>query len=99
MSEVVVDQSGRVEIPLGVRELFGLLPGRRLLLEADEGGSIRLRPVDEDGLSTEEPASDPEIIEEDGLLKIVGGEGVDIGALIDQLREERMQTLMQGIRP
>lgn len=98
MSEVVMDQLGRVEIPQSIRELFGLLPGRRLMLEADDDGSIRLSPLSAEQPSSEEPEQEAQIIEEDGLLKIVGGEGVDIGALIDQLREERMQTLMQGIR-
>lgn len=99
MSEVVVDPLGRVEIPLSIRELFDLLPGQRLYVETDrDRREIRLSPVTVEELVDPAAEMGTKVIEEeDGFLILDGGAGVDIVALIEQDREERMQKLMKGI--
>jgi len=42
--QIVVGERGRVVLPSGVRTALGLKPGSRLLLSAEEDGSLRLRP-------------------------------------------------------
>jgi AbrB family looped-hinge helix DNA binding protein len=44
ISEIAVDDRGRVVLPASVRSELGLKPGTRLLLSTDEEGSLRLRP-------------------------------------------------------
>ncbi len=93
MSELVIDQQGRIEIPLHLRVLWGLTPGRRLLLEADETvAALQLRPLPETGSND----SEPRLLEENGFLVIEGGADLDLLALIEQDRTERLATLMEG---
>lgn len=97
MSELIVDQAGKVEIPRSVCEHLGLEPGQRLNLETDdEKGSIRLSPVIEENTSALTQDSEPRLIEENGFLVIDAGEGLDILKLIERDREERMRYLMGG---
>lgn len=42
--QVVVGDRGRVVLPSRVRAQLGLKPGSRMLLSAEEDGSLRLRP-------------------------------------------------------
>lgn len=42
--EVVVGDRGRVVLPSDIRARLGLEPGDRMLLSAEEDGSLRLRP-------------------------------------------------------
>lgn len=98
MSEIVLDQFGKVEIPSHLRTRLGWLPGRRLLVEADDEGCIKLSPVAEGAASLCSSDFEPLLIEEDGLLALEAGNGLDIDRLIDELREERMKKLMEGIR-
>lgn len=42
--QVVVGDRGRVVLPSKVRAKLGLKPGSRMLLSAEEDGSLRLRP-------------------------------------------------------
>lgn len=94
MSELVIDQQGKIEIPLHLRVLWGLTPGRRLLLEADETvAAWHLRPLPEN----EPNDSQPRLLEENGFLVIEGGANLDILALIEQDRNERLVTLMEGV--
>ncbi|MGH9756074.1 MAG: hypothetical protein ACREA2_25105 [Blastocatellia bacterium] len=94
MSEVVVDQFGNVQIPGVILTRLGLGPGQRLIIETDEEGSIRLSPVSEEGNSVKLPASEPELIEENGILVLRAGVNLDINKLIEEDREERMNKLM-----
>ena len=98
MNEIVVDQLGKVEIPGHLRARLGWLPGRRLLVEADEEGSIKLSPAAEGTASLCSSDFEPILIEEDWLLALEAEIGLDIDGLIDELREERMKKLMEGIR-
>jgi bifunctional DNA-binding transcriptional regulator/antitoxin component of YhaV-PrlF toxin-antitoxin module len=97
MNEIVVDQFGKVEIPVHLRARLGWLPGRRLLVEADEEGFLKLSPVTEEASALCSSDFEPRLIEEDGLLALEAGNDLDIDKLIDELREERMQKLMEGI--
>lgn len=97
MSEVIIDQMGRVEIPQSIRELLGLKPGQLLTLETDpDAGSIQLRLMSDDSAISEFPAMEPRLIEENGFWVIEGGEGLDIANQIDQEREDRAQKLTKG---
>jgi len=101
MSEVVVDQFGNVRIPGVILTRLGLGPGRRLVIETDEEGSIRLSPVSEKDNSAMAPAPEiiePELIEENGILVLQAGASLDINKLIEDEREERMNNLIEGIR-
>lgn len=72
---------------------MGADAGRRLLLEADETvAAWQLRPLPETGSND----SEPRVIEENGFLVIEGGADLDILALIEQDRTERMVALMEG---
>jgi AbrB family looped-hinge helix DNA binding protein len=42
--EVVVGDRGRLVLPSDIRAELGLEPGTRMLLSADDDGSLRLRP-------------------------------------------------------
>jgi AbrB family looped-hinge helix DNA binding protein len=42
--QIVVGDRGRVVLPSRVRAKLGLKPGSRMLLSAEEDGSLRLRP-------------------------------------------------------
>ncbi len=42
--QVVIGDRGRVVLPSKVRAKLGLKPGSRMLLSAEEDGSLRLRP-------------------------------------------------------
>lgn len=95
MSEVVVDQFGNVRIPGVILTRLGLGPGRRLVIETDEEGSIRLRPVSEENSSLKFPTREPELIEENGVLILQAGDGLDISKLIEEDREDRMNKLME----
>ncbi len=97
MSEVIIDQMGRVEIPQSIRELLGLKPGQLLSLETDPvAGSIQLRPLSDDSAISARPARESRLSEENGFLVIEGGEGLDIAYQIDQDREDRMRKLTKG---
>jgi bifunctional DNA-binding transcriptional regulator/antitoxin component of YhaV-PrlF toxin-antitoxin module len=98
MSEVVVDQFGNVLIPGVILTRLGLGPGRRLVVETDEEGSIRLSPVSEEGNSAKFQTLEPELIEENGILVLQAGADLDINKLIEEDREERMNKLMDGIK-
>jgi bifunctional DNA-binding transcriptional regulator/antitoxin component of YhaV-PrlF toxin-antitoxin module len=101
MSEVVVDQFGNVRIPGVILMKLGLGPGRRLVIETDEEGSIRLSPVSEEDHSAMSPTPEiiePALIEENGILVLQAGGNIDINKLIEEDRDERMNKLMEGIR-
>lgn len=131
MSEVVLDQAGRVEIPESIRTQFGLMPGSKLEIDTGLQGVIYLWPVSEESdgeqsgavrlirkngvlVASVEPVGDlehavsslepeteliePELIEENGILVLQAGAGLDINKLIEEDREERMNKLMEGIR-
>ena len=42
--EVIVGDRGRLVLPSDIRAELGLEPGTRMLLSADDDGSLRLRP-------------------------------------------------------
>ena len=42
--QVTIGERGRLVLPAAVRSALGLKPGTRLLLSAEEDGSLRLRP-------------------------------------------------------
>lgn len=78
MSEVVVDQFGNVQIPGVILTRLGLGPGRRLVIETDEEGSIKLSPVSEEDHSAslsalETELIEPELVEENGFLVLQAG--------------------------
>jgi len=98
MSEVIVDQFGNVRIPGIILTRLGLEPGQRLIIETDEEGSIRLSPVSEEGKSVKFPMSEPELIEENGILVLQTGASLDINELLEEDREERMNKLTEGIQ-
>jgi len=103
MSEVVVDQFGNIRIPGVILMRLGLGPGRRLIIETDEEGSIRLSPISEEDnsvrfLVSEPDLIEPELVEENGILVLQAGSNLDINKLIEESREERMNGLMEGIR-
>jgi bifunctional DNA-binding transcriptional regulator/antitoxin component of YhaV-PrlF toxin-antitoxin module len=97
MSEVVVDRFGNAQIPGFILTRLGLGPGQRLIIETDEEGSIRLSPVTEECDSVKFPASEPELIEENGILVLQAGSGLNINKLLEEDREERMNKLTEGI--
>ena len=59
--QTVLDKSGRIVIPKGVRDSFGLRPGSPIRIEERENG-ILLIPVE----------SEPYLIEKDGVLVFTG---------------------------
>jgi bifunctional DNA-binding transcriptional regulator/antitoxin component of YhaV-PrlF toxin-antitoxin module len=78
MSEVVVDQFGNVQIPGVILTRLGLGPGRRLVIETDEEGSIKLSPVSEEDHSASLPGPEtepvePRRVEENGILVLQTG--------------------------
>lgn len=44
-TEVTMDASGRVCIPKEIREILGLSPGNKVVIEANGSNEIRLRPT------------------------------------------------------
>jgi AbrB family looped-hinge helix DNA binding protein len=42
--EVVVGDRGRLVLPSDIRAALGLVPGTRMVLSAEDDGSLRLRP-------------------------------------------------------
>ncbi len=87
MSEVVVDQFGNVQIPGVILTRLGLGPGRRLVIETDEEGSIKLSPVSEEGHSASLPPPEtepvePESVEENGVLVLQASANSDTVKLI-----------------
>lgn len=72
--EIVVGDRGRVVLPADIRSALGLKPGSRMLLDAEDGGVLRLRPyrsVADQGL---------------GMLADLSPRGV---SMVDELLEER----------
>ncbi len=87
MNEVVVDQFGNVQIPGVILTRLGLGPGRRLVIETDEEGSIKLSPVSEEDHSVNLPASEtepiePRLVEENGVLVLQAGPSSETVKLI-----------------
>lgn len=42
--QVTIGERGRLVLPASIRSAFGLTPGTRMLLSAEDDGSLRLRP-------------------------------------------------------
>ncbi len=87
MSEIVVDQFGNVQIPGVILTRLGLGPGRRLVIETDEEGSIKLSPVSEEDHSANLPKPEtepvePRRVEENGILVLPTGADQDSIKLI-----------------
>jgi len=80
--ETMIDRFGRVLIPKRVRDNLGIRPGITLRIEECEG-TIHLRPLAEEVV----------LADEDGVLVFTGGLNGDIGAALDDLREQRLATL------
>jgi bifunctional DNA-binding transcriptional regulator/antitoxin component of YhaV-PrlF toxin-antitoxin module len=59
MIEVIMDQSGKVEIPEVIRRCLGLNPGSKLQIAMAWQEEIRLRPLPDSGEITNHPASQP----------------------------------------
>ncbi len=87
MNEVVVDQFGNVQIPGVILIRLGLRPGRRLIIETTEEGSIKLSPVSEEDHAVSPPVSEtepiePMLVEENGILVLQNGAAPDTIKLI-----------------
>ena len=97
MSEIVVDQFGKVEIPSHLRARLGWLPGRRLIVEADKEGSLKLRPVTEESHSAERAEEEVRLVYEGSVLVAQTEALEDITEFISRAREARLAALMDGI--
>jgi AbrB family looped-hinge helix DNA binding protein len=82
---LAIDKFGRVVLPKPMRDDLALGPGS-LLDVAEEGDSIRLRPV----------RSEATLKKKDGVL-VFSGQAV--GDLADALREQRQNRLSRAGRP
>jgi len=97
IGQIIVNEQGGLEIPRDICEQAGLHPGVRLLVEKNGDGEIHLRPSENETVESvsEEAAvsEEAELIEKNGMLvvKVRGAENLDIVALIEQDREERMR--------
>lgn len=87
MKEIVVDQFGNVQIPETILMQLGLGPGRRLVIETSEEGSIKLSPVSEEDHSASPPVSEteptePRLVEKNGILVLQADTAQDTIKLI-----------------
>lgn len=96
MSEVILDDTGRVEIPEDIRALYGLLPGSKLEIETNSWGEIHLRPVAEE--LDKEQAEPLLLIRKNGVLvanvEVLG----DIADAVERDRAARLEKLMGDYR-
>ncbi len=82
--EAVLDQAGRVTLPLIMREYWGLKPGETLTIENKKDG-IFLKPVRQTS----------SVINKNGLLVLTGNptnEGKDI---VKEVRNERLKSVLK----
>lgn len=98
IGEITVDSSGSVSIPPDICEQAGFRPGKKLLVEKDSLGEVRLKPAVMTGYSTAagEEASQVRLVEKDGLFVF---EGIPAEWLVDLVkcdREARMNEILQG---
>jgi AbrB family looped-hinge helix DNA binding protein len=82
-----IDKSGRIVVPKPLRDRLGLKPGTELEVQ-DQKGAMLLRAIERqpamvkiDGLWVHRGAADPE---------------ADWGRVVDEVREERIQSVMKG---
>lgn len=84
---VEIDKAGRIVVPKKLRDELHLVPGTRLKIGRSG-----------DRLVFEPDSPDSKLILKDGMLVVSGGpaEEIDIPALIQQGRDERMRRILEG---
>ena len=108
MTEVTMDQSGRVEIPEAIRKCFSLNPGSKLEIAIGRLGEIRLQPLSGNGNEADSQAGADEVeplrlIRKNGVLMVAAGQQDDeylkyyLLHAVELDREERMRKLMGEI--
>lgn len=96
MSEVILDETGRVEIPADIRARYGLLPGSKLEIETNGWGEIHLRPVAEE--LNKELAEPLKLIRKNGVL-VASVEAVgNLEQAVEHDRAARLEKLMGDYR-
>lgn len=86
MTIITIDESGRIEIPAAIRDQLGLHPLENLELEVSEGRIILHLPSQSSRLRREGTAL---VLETPPL-----GSQEDMNNLIENLREDRIQSQM-----
>ncbi len=86
MSEMVtIDETGRILIPQNMRDEMKLLPKQQLELQFRDG-ELTLRPK-----------SQGKIVEKNGMYVWTGEIPNDTQDLIEQIREERIDSILENI--
>jgi AbrB family looped-hinge helix DNA binding protein len=80
--ETTLDRFGRIVIPKGIRDDFGLTPGKSIIIQKMRDG-IFLKPNDEES----------QVINDNGLLILTGHPTGDQLKLVQQSRESRMAVI------
>lgn len=97
VGQIVVSDSGKVEIPESICEQLGLVPGTRLIVEADDQGGIRLR-LKSEGEPPEQSDSDltaPQLIWKNGVLMVRAEPAGDLEQAVERDREARLENLIR----
>lgn len=83
-----IDQAGRIVVPKPMRDRLGLRPNTELEI-VEQAGGLLLRPVE----------SRPALVRrENGLLvhQGVAEPGADLTRVLDDVREERIQSILKS---
>ena len=87
VTQVTLDQFGRVQIPEEIRTHLGMAPGTQLVIEAPTDGEIRLRLIREE----------PRLIDKGGVLVVRSTPTDAVEGVDRQEREERVAELVRRI--
>jgi bifunctional DNA-binding transcriptional regulator/antitoxin component of YhaV-PrlF toxin-antitoxin module len=85
MTAIIIDDTGRLEIPLEIRQQLGLTAEQSLNLEVSNG-CIILQPVDQE----------PKVHRQGTALVLETPPLGNLETLIDDIREERIQTQLSA---
>ncbi len=82
--ETVLDQAGRITLPMLIRENWGLKPGETLTIENKKDG-IFLKPVRQ--ISS--------VINKNGLLVLTGNPTNEVKDIVKEIRNERIKSILK----
>jgi bifunctional DNA-binding transcriptional regulator/antitoxin component of YhaV-PrlF toxin-antitoxin module len=85
--EATIDQSGALQLPKVILEELEFEPGNKLYFELGEKGEVKLRKAN----------SPARLVNKNGIKVIRGIPSHEIQDALEQDREERMTSLMNGL--
>jgi len=86
VSEISLDDRGRILIPAAIRRQLGLLPGMTMIVEEADNRSVRLR------VQSEMPEM-PTLVDKGGVLVVKAESLSDLTDIVRQERDRRVSHL------